>query len=576
MTKRRPESAKKLSQHYYHDNVNALFGFIGERYQNILDNTERDFLHTYHSLSQPAQQLYSRLLMRTRHFVRAGHINYPEIPKTQEALAELVEHDLCRTASHDNAPDWIGLFRREELSAVLPAIPQSIGDLAQCPNIRRQLNTPDLFGATPLDLLQHTDQVYHIALKDAFLNFQLLFFGDLYQDISAFVLRDLGLARYEQTLHDHLPLPFTSRAQLMAHRYLYQCIDSFDDAETNDPQVLHEFHQQLQVIPAELLATDTALNRRVQKWCNRIARQLERLDALAAAAEIYRCTTLPPARERLARILGKTGRKADALNICKAMLKDPLNAEELDFAEQFGQALAGQLDCEFPAISKYKPKQLTLTIPSTSLSVEYATALHFAKSGKCFYVENNLITGMFGLAMWDIIFAPLPGAFYHPFQSAPADLQQPDFALRRQDLFTAKLQDIEEHGLASCVLPVLHHKRGISNSLVNWYAIDRNLVVLAIDRIPLPHWLAIFRHLMRDIPAHRSGLPDLVYFPDTGNYQLLEVKGPGDQLQKNQRRWMKEFATHNIPHAIVNVRFTETDTVEYIEESRNQQVLQLR
>lgn len=576
MTRRRPETAKKLSQHYYHDNVNALFGFIAERYQDLLDDTESDFLYTYHTLSQSAQQLYSRLLMRTRHFIRAGHINYPEIDNTMEALAELVERNLCRTASHDDAADWIGLFRREELAAVLPAIPPTVSDLAQYPSIRHQLDTPDLFGSTPLDLLQHTDKVYHIALKDAFLNFQLLFFGDLYQDISAFVLRDLGLARYEETLHDHLPLPFTSRAQLMAHRYLYQCVESFDDAIANEPQALLELHQQLRAIPAELLATDNALNRRVQKWSNRIARQLERLDALASAAEIYRSTTLPPSRERLARIQAKTGARPEALSLCKTILEDPLNAEERDFAEQFGQTLAQQLDCDFPATSKYKPKQMSLTIPPSALSVETATALHFAKSGKCFYVENSLITSMFGLAMWDIIFAPLPGAFYHPFQSAPADLHQPDFALRRQDLFAAKLQYIEHHGLASCVLPVLHCKHGISNSLVNWYAIDRNLVVLAIDHIPLLHWLAIFRHLMRDIPAHRTGLPDLVYFADAGDYQLLEVKGPGDQLQKNQRRWMKEFAAHDIPHAIVNVQFTETDPIEHIEESRDQQVLHLQ
>ena len=62
--------------------------------------------------------------------------------------------------------------------------------------------------------------------------------------------------------------------------------------------------------------------------------------------------------------------------------------------------------------------------------------------------------------------------------------------------------------------------------------------------------------LLRDIPAHRSGLPDLIYFADTGGYELFEVKGPGDQLQKNQRRWMKHFAANNIPHAIVDVDFT--------------------
>ena len=72
----------------------------------------------------------------------------------------------------------------------------------------------DLFGVTPVDLLLQTDSVYRVYYKDAFINFQLLFFGDLYQDISAFILRDLGLTHYETTLHQGLPLPFSNSCLL--------------------------------------------------------------------------------------------------------------------------------------------------------------------------------------------------------------------------------------------------------------------------------------------------------------------------------------------------------------------------
>ena len=77
------------------------------------------------------------------------------------------------------------------------------------------------------------------------------------------------------------------------------------------------------------------------------------------------------------------------------------------------------------------------------------------------------------------------------------------------------------------------------------------------DSIPVKHWIAYFEYLLADIRNNRSGLPDLIHFPDDDDYILLEVKGPGDRLQKNQLRWMKHFKHHGIRHAVVPVRFED-------------------
>ena len=65
----------------------------------------------------------------------------------------------------------------------------------------------------------------------------------------------------------------------------------------------------------------------------------------------------------------------------------------------------------------YKPPEIKLHLEPQNLNVEFSVALHLAKTGKCYYLENTLIGGMFGLAFWDIIFAPAKGVFFHPFQS---------------------------------------------------------------------------------------------------------------------------------------------------------------
>jgi hypothetical protein len=95
------------------------------------------------------------------------------------------------------------------------------------------------------------------------------------------------------------------------------------------------------------------------------------------------------------------------------------------------------------------------------------------------------------------------------------------------------------------------------NPLVNWQALDPEILEIALQRIPFGHWMRIFERILLDLRNNRAGFPDLVLFPATGGYQLIEVKGPGDSLQKNQQRWMHFFAQHDIPHAIARVRWMD-------------------
>ncbi|MDO2211728.1 hypothetical protein Q2457_24850, partial [Escherichia coli] len=73
-------------------------------------------------------------------------------------------------------------------------------------------------------------------------------------------------------------------------------------------------------------------------------------------------------------------------------------------------------------------------------SVEWAVREHLEEPDcAVHYVENGLINSLFGLLCWEAIFAAIPGAFFHPFHSAPADLHSADFRQRRAALFEACL-----------------------------------------------------------------------------------------------------------------------------------------
>ena len=100
-------------------------------------------------------------------------------------------------------------------------------------------------------------------------------------------------------------------------------------------------------------------------------------------------------------------------------------------------------------------------------------------------------------------------------------------------------------------------KYGLMNPLVNWQALEPGLIELALERIDYRHWRAVFERVLRDLRNNRAGFPDLVYFPSGGGYELIEVKGPGDTLQKNQQRWMQYFHRHGIPHLLARVTWRD-------------------
>jgi Fanconi-associated nuclease 1 len=58
--------------------------------------------------------------------------------------------------------------------------------------------------------------------------------------------------------------------------------------------------------------------------------------------------------------------------------------------------------------------------------------------------EGSAVRVLYGILFWDIIFAPVPGAFETPFQSAPLDLAEETFIYARENLVAQRLKELEE------------------------------------------------------------------------------------------------------------------------------------
>jgi hypothetical protein len=380
-----------------------------------------------------------------------------------------------------------------------------------------------------------------------------MFFGNLHQDWSEFVLSDLGIYRYEQV--DFLPSSrgFLCRRDIEDYLHLHRCRERYDQGEYLD-DILPD-------IPAAPLNNPWLEGRR-GKLLFRIAQQYERCDEPEHALSIYRNCNYPGARLRTIRVLERRGDIDEAIALAEAACNAPESEAESQALQRMLPRLRRKRGHANTAANKrIKPNSILLTLPHSAewTSVESAVCTHFWQDdAPVFYVENTLLNSLFGLLCWPAIFAALPGAFFHPFHHGPADLNSPDFHQRRAGLFADCLAQLESGCYRQTIVDTFHLKHGIQSPFVFWQMLDETLLTTALDCIPAAHLRKCFERILLDIPANRSGLPDLIQFwPGERRYRMIEVKGPGDRLQDNQLRWLQYFAQHQMPVAVCYVQWED-------------------
>ncbi len=553
--------AIELPEGYYLTNFQELLDYVVEQYDDLLSSAEKQFCDRFLSLSEPAKMLYVRMLTRKGELFRDSKLNYREIPDTVAAANELADAQLIDIAPGSpvdslpierlpidpllgifSKPEWIHMLGAEVDTATFKALRRA--------ELDDQLRLHADIAARAVS--QSGERLYQVAAQQHFTTFKLLFFGNLNQDLTEFVLRDLGLYRFEDYHIDHETRLFQSRQQIENYLAYYQLLETLDQTLSGDVTGLLQLHHAL----PDAEPQDATLYRRIQRVNIKLARQLERLHALDEALAIYRLCSLPPARERSARILVKQGHVDEALRLCRDIAETPRGEEEAVFAAEFGYRTANRHQQSWPKPLTYTPPSETVSLLPAGQGVELAVVEALSPQGDCYFVENGLFSSLFGLHFWEVIFAPVQGAFCNPFQIRPLDLYDREFVTRRAKAFQqAETALVAFDQQTPQLLNRYQQKQGTATSFVYWELLSESLIRKALNRIPASHWKLIFDRLWSDLRANRSGFPDLILFPEQGGYELIEVKGPGDRLQKNQRRWMQFFAQHQIPHRVIHVEW---------------------
>jgi VRR-NUC domain len=199
--------------------------------------------------------------------------------------------------------------------------------------------------------------------------------------------------------------------------------------------------------------------------------------------------------------------------------------------------------------------------PCNDGAVEYVVLNHLKHeiqgTSTIHYVENGLVNSLFGLLCWKAIFAPIPGAFFHDFQHGPADLSSGCFYERRQQDFADCFAELESDQYKTTIRRCFSAKAGMQSPFVVWRLLSKQLLESALTCIPAAHLRIWFEWIVRDVEENRAGFPDLVQFwPLERRYRMIEVKGPGDRLQDNQRRLLEYCVSHQMPVSVCHLRWT--------------------
>ena len=558
--------APELPEGYYLENFHYLVKFVRERYEDVLSEPEHQFIATFLALGEDSQKTLVRLLGRRHDFVRRDKFQYPEIVDIDAAIVELNQLDLVRLDDLEDIHGWLEFATKGELTEAFPEL--------EFPGAKKSLKKDDLCSviASQTDLTEVQNRLQFGLLSSTcgrmLETFRLLFFGNLHQDFTDFVLHDMGVIPYEKYSLDKRGRYFNSR------RLLDDTLEAYELQAMTD-LVLGDDELNLAAFAREALAgcevKEPGLERRYSKVFNRAARQLERESETDLALCLYEKSSLAPARERRARLLAGLGNIDACLNLCREMLDSPQTESEYEFAASFASRTAKKLEQGRPEWvpvqnkDAFTLKQLTLS-KVDDLGVEESTAEHFRAQGAIAeHIENGLLPGLFGLLFWEVVYAPIPGAFFHPFQRGPADLFTDKFASTRQEMVDEAMALLNHPTqFEAKLLEVYEQKLGIANPFIMWRYLSEELIQLALARIPAAHLEVVFRRMLRDLKNNRSGFPDLVVFPKQGGYELVEVKGPGDTLQANQKRWLRCFQENKIPASVVHVTWRESSDEDAI------------
>ena len=257
--------------------------------------------------------------------------------------------------------------------------------------------------------------------------------------------------------------------------------------------------------------------------------------------------------------------KVGAMETARLGLDDPDTTHGSRLALQIR---LNKLSPNYTLTSPFQPKEVTIDIVaiegsgsaanskkiylcveeegSVLCGVEDAALNYYIKNNNFregLHCEGGIISTLFAILCWDLIFSDLDNVFFNKYQYHPLDFWSVDFFARRKELFQghfAMLKCLSEESMNDFITEswTKHSKHGCAG--LSWELFSgKEQCQRCVSCITPPILVGIFEEYIKDIRLKRSGMPDLsIWNFESRVFMMVEVKGPGDSLRNNQKVWL--------------------------------------
>lgn len=585
----------------YQQNFNLVINEVLGNNSHLFTADEKDFLESLTSASEDSQRLFIRLYTRKGPWFRLSRISYPEVLDSQKAVGELIAIGMIcpfedGNELHDNDMKHIlDLLNVFELRDILSMLKKNFDRGSRKQDLIGSLLSSYEDGLCPLLpslISDKTGFCVRISSQAESLVWRAerLFFLNGEQDLSSFVLVNMGIVKYPSYKCIITERIFSCQVELLAYEEAIEVAQIMDQSlDKNEIDM---------VLRCITIADSHISSSYTKEFKSRTSKSVAAFSSRFTASWVYSKVALLGIS-----FLERERRYNDAVYLLRLLL-DCLNCdgrrgywilrlsvdlEHMDLPnESLSVAENGLLDpwvragsrmalqrrilrlgkpprrWKTPSFSDYiKRKIPEVHIQGRPLNCETGTKSRFygddgeqcgveqlalqyyAGEGggwQGVHSESGIWLTIFGLLMWDILFSDVPNVFRTKFQTAPLDLETDGFYLTRESLIESHLKKINDGMAEEMLITSWELHLGTNCRGVHWERHSLSELRAAVTCIGGPCLSSLCRHLAQDYKSWSSGMPDLLLWRFHGDYRgeakLVEVKGPRDRLSEQQRAWL--------------------------------------
>lgn len=557
----------ELAPDYLLAHFNEFLQRFEPLYLALLDEQSRQWLACYHQLPVDAKRLWLRLLSRKGPVFAKSELHYAEIADLELAMTCLLDIGWLVNAldqlDHTAVLQKLTKPQLWQLVSMLPAHPHTAGPKKSADKASMVAYLSD----HPSDWQQHLVSLDHfVCLTPAEpLHYMMfLFFGDSHQDLSALVLRDLGVLPIR-----HFKQEFSARyvdAATAQAAYFYSAGKARFRAllpKKSSVLALDVFHAWFNAMPTWPTPLDERAELHHEQLCFELGRQAERLGLFEQSVVCYQRSQSFPANERLLRLYQQR-RDPDALQAqLERMLTDPSCDDELAMAQDFAARQGSPRQVSDLTAALHNAPVLTLDELFIS-DVEQGVVAFYQQQGKrAWHTENDLWLALFGLWFWQELFEAEAAALHSEFDWRPRDLTSGTFYRRQQVVIDQKLAllNTPEHA-QRFLLRQFAHAAQRPNAIFRFTPELLEQLQLLIHKAPAGSLAALLLRMANDFRRYSRGYPDLLLADEHG-LMLVEVKAPGDVLRRHQLTRLQILQQLGFRIAVQRVAFGYDPTTTY-------------